>query len=475
MKPGKYLVLLGSAVIVACGGGGSGTMAGIDGGGAFPPVATSIVSQGAITGFGSIVVNGVRYDTSSTDFTIDGEPGSESDLAVGHVVLVRGTIDDDGLTGTAESVVYDELVEGPVEAIDLASATLVVLGQTVITNGDTSYEDEISPRSLDGLAVDDIVEVSGYRNAGGDVVATRIELEDGVGDFETTGIVQNLDAGAMTFQIGSLVVDYGQAMLEDFPSGGPENGLLVEAEGRGLGESGELIATVVEFRGNDIDIDDADEVEVEGLITRFVSISDFDVNGVPVTTNGSTEYENGTSSDLAVDVKVEVEGTLNASGTLVAEEVDFRPEGSIRLGGLVQDVQSARVTMLGIDISVDQSTELEDESELDLPAFNLGDVAVGDYLEVRAYADGSALIATRLERDDDPGSVFVRGLVEAVAEPEFVIAGVTVTTSAATEFGSDGGDLTATGFFSQAEGRVVQADGMFQGGILQAEKVEFED
>ena len=174
MNPGKVLVVLGSALIAACGGGASGTVAGIDGGGALPPMATGVTSQGPITGFGSIIVNGVRYDTSGATFTIDGVAGTEADLAVGQIVTVQGTLNSNGTTGVANTVLFDDAVEGPIESIDLGTSSMVVLGQTVIINGDTSFEDDISPRSLDGLSPGDVVEVSGYRNSSDEVVATRI-------------------------------------------------------------------------------------------------------------------------------------------------------------------------------------------------------------------------------------------------------------------------------------------------------------
>ena len=474
MKARKALLFLGTAAITACGGGGN-QVAGIDGGGAPAPVVIDITSQGTITGFGSVIVNGVRYDTSSASFTIDGQPGTESDLTVGQVIVVKGTLNQDGTTGTADSVAFDDAVEGPIESIDVPNNSMVVLGQTVFVNGDTSYEDDINPADLTGLSVGDVVEVSGYLDANGDIVATYVELEDMSSGFEVTGIAQNVDTTAMTLTIGALVVDYSGAMVEDFPNGMPENDQLVEAEGTTLGAGGELIATELEFKGNDVEFDDGDDVEIEGLITRFASATDFDVNGIPVTTTGSTQYEGGTSADLALNVKVEVEGEANASGVIVADKVEFEQEGELEIAGLVEDVQSDRLTVLGIEILVNIQTEFKDETSQQIQNFDIGDVNVGDYVETRAYDDMGSITATRLERDEDPGEVELRGIAENVADPNFTILGVTVQTNANTDFEENDLPILRDDFFNRAPGSLVEAKGQLQGGIIIADEVELED
>lgn len=478
MKALKAILGLGSAILVACGGSGDGSVAGIDGGGAFPPVATSVTSVGRITGFGSVIVNGVRYDTSGAEFVINGTAGSQTDLAVGQVVVVQGTISDDGATGSADTVTFDDLVEGPIESIDLAEQTMIVLGQRIITNLDTVFEDDISPTGLEGLSVGNTVEISGFRNSNGDIVASYVDLEDSPDEFEVTGIAANVDTASMTFSIQDLVIDYSAAMVNDFPGGAPEDGQLVEAEGMNLGAQGELLATEIEFKGNDFSFDDDDDVEVEGLITRFVSDTDFDVSGIPVTTTSSTEFEDGSRADLALDRKVEVEGSVNAAGILVAEEIEFKREGVIRIGGLVEDVQADNLTVLGLQVFTNVGTEFDDDSDLDIESFDLGDVNVGDYVEIRAFDDSanSRLVATRLERDDDEDEVFLRGVVESVNDPEFAILGVTIQTNAGTEFqAEDDSVISAGAFFGQALGRVVEADGVLSGGVIIADEVELED
>lgn len=467
-----YLVsMLTAALAIAGCGGGSETVAGIDARGNLPP--TAVAAQGAITGFGSVIVNGVTYDTSSASFTIDGTVGAQSDLAVGDVVVLLGTVESDGTSPTALSVTFDDAVQGPITAIDPVAQTLTVLGQTVRIDAETSFDDGISPRNLDGLSVDDVVEVSGFFLADGSISATRIEPKPAGDELELTGIVNN-QVGT-TFEINGFVVDFGSAMLQDFPGGTPEDGQRVEAKGDGLGGLGQLIATRVQFKGSDFG-DDGVHVELEGFVTRFASLTDFDVEGVPVTTNAQTIYENGTSIDVALNRKLEVEGEINAAGLLVATKVEIKASGFIRVDALVEDVQASQITVLGIVFGINASTRFEDKSAADLEIFNLSHVVVGDFVEIRGFDGTGGLVATRLEREDFDGEVALRGFIDSVNEPQFTILGVTSTTDGLTEYSNlSGMPILAGEFFAQANGRLVEVTGTLNGGSIDAGQVEFEN
>ena len=475
-----------AALTAACGGSSGGTSSNPAGAGTAAPAPA--VAFGAISGFGSIIVNGVRFDTSAATFEIDDVPGSEDDLDVGHVVLVRGTLDPNGTTGTAMSVEFDDNVEGPIQtgSIDVAAGTLIVLGQTVRTNADTSFDDSIPGQALAGLADGDVVEVSGYVDADGNILATRIELKNpGPGDdFEVTGIVSNHDAGAMTFMINALVVDYSSAVLEDFPGGTIDDGDLVEVEGLMINQAGDLIATEVEFEDDHVAGNDDDHVEIEGLITRFNDATDFDVSGFPVTTNNGTEFEGGVAGDLGLDVKVEVEGRLNANGVLVAREVDFRRDSVVEIEGLVDSVDAASgtVTVLGIPIHVDLLTRMEDDRD-DVEPFGLGNIVAGDFIAVRGSEDPNApgeVLAARLERDDGMiDETVLQGFVESVAEPSITILGVTIDTSGvAPQNFEDESDMPigSAGFFGRPpDGELVKVEGTeVADTMIVADEVEFE-
>lgn len=478
------LVGLLSLLLAACGGGSSSSplVAGIDGTGARTPVA--VVSTGTVTGFGSVIVNGVHYDTSATSFTIDGQPGSQSDLDVGDVVVVKGELDeDDSSRGTATSVTFDDLVEGPISAIDTTAGTLTVLGQLVRINADTSFDDSIQPASIDGLAVGDIVEVSGFVGTDASIAATRIEPKPASTELELTGVVEDLDVVNSRFSIRSQIIDYSMAMLNDFDDGTIDEGELVEVKaGPVLGPDDELVATRIEFRGNDVEGEDGDRAEIEGFISRFVDITDFDVAGFPVTTNGSPTIEGGVAGDLGIDVKVEVEGSLSG-GVLRATKIDVRQSNSVRVAANVDSIDYAddSFVVLGITVRVDPKTRLEDKGPQDIEDFSLSDLLVDDYVEVRGAelpAGSGEILAGLLERDDDEPDVELRGFVDAgtVVDPSFSVLGVTITTNGSTVFRDSSGSVIPAGsFFAAAEGRLVDIEGLEVGDrAVTATEVELE-
>lgn len=480
--PSLCLTLL----VAACSGGGGSN----DGGGGpiiNPPPSNGIVRTGMVVGpissFGSVVVNGIHYETDGAVITIDGMPGTQADLRVGQVVRVVAELEDGATTGTASSVDFDDNVEGPITSIDLAASRFVVLGQTVLVGASTSFDDDITPHSLEGLVVGDFVEVSGLVMADGSIDATRIEKEAAGGEFEVHGIVSAHDSANLRFNLNDLVVDYSGAQLDDFPGGAIADGQPVEAKGTTLDGNGALVATRVEFEGNQVTGEEDDFAEIEGHITRFASATDFDVAGVPVTTNASTQFEDGTAADLGLNVKVEVEGVFDASGRLVAEEVDIRLGGDIEVAGIIDSIDAANgsIAVLGIPVDTDALTRFEDKSDARISPLTIADLSVGDYVELRGAESPTAsgrVLAAIFERDDVDTESEVQGFVTAVSAPTLTILGVTIQTDGSTEF-EDAADLpiTQAEFFSRvAAGALIKAQGVATSATtILADEVELED
>lgn len=476
-----FLFLAGA--LVACGGGsgGGGSSAGIDRTGV-------TIAAGPVTGFGSIIVNGVRYDTSSATFTIDDNPGGQDDLSVGDVVVLRGTLNADLTTGTATSVIYDAAVEGPVEEIDSTGSRLVVMGQTVLATPDTSFDDSIPGGVLSGLNAGDVVEVSGLVQATGEISATRIEAKPAGGEFEVRGPVASLTA--TTFMLANLLVDYSIAQLRDLPAGGLAEGQLVEVKGTNYTPPSPpgtpapvLVASTVEGKMAGFGGVAGDRLEIEGFITRFGSATDFDVSGQRVTTNAATVYTGGigaSAADLGVNVKVEIKGQLNSAGSLVASRVDIRRAKAVRIFAALDSVDTAndRFILLGIEVRTDVLTRFEDKTDADVEPLRLTDLNSGEYLEVRGSEDpasSAGVIAALVERDDVDDTL-LQGFVAAVAQPSLEILGVTIETGGAVFRDIDDSPMSAQEFFAAiGPGSLVKAQGVESSAtVLTASEVELE-
>jgi hypothetical protein len=462
-------VVTATLVLTAC-GGGSDNVAGIDRTGS--PV---IASYGTVTAFGSVVVNGVHYDTSQTTFVIDGDSGTQADLAIGDVVLVHGTLNSGGTTGVATTVRFDNNVEGPITWIDTAANTFVALGQLARVSADTSFDVGIQPAALSGLAVGDVVEVSGLVQGDESIRATRIERRPaGGGTFEVTGVVVGTQMALRTFFVGALFVNYSVAVVSGVAGGVVANGQRVRVKGT-FGANSVLVASRVDYLSDTLGGASGERREVEGVITRFVSATDFSVAGFSVTTTAQTSYEGGTAADLGLNVKVEAEGTLNGSGQLVATKIEVRHSAPVRLVANVDsvDIAANSFVALGVSVKVDALTRLEDQSSQQAQPFSLANLVAGDTVEVRGTespAGSGQLLATLVERESSQQETEVQGFVQSVAPPLFVILGVQITTNAGTQFEG------VSGVAQVVVGDLVKVGGQKLGDrALRANEVEVDD
>lgn len=294
----------------ACSGGGGGSIGGGIGG-------TSSV-LGAISGFGSVIVSGIEFDTDTATVIIDGSPAPVSDLKLGMVATVRGTVAPGGKRGVAESVISDDLAQGPIERIDVAAGTFTVLEQQVVSDASTVFD----PVPLDRLAVGDVVQLSGFLDAQGRIRATRVERRPVGVEIEVKGTIHDLDAAASTFRINALLVAFAGALVEGAPDG-LRDGLFVDVEGEGPPVGGIFTAIGVDVLDPTLMADPGDGLKVEGFVTEVVSDSEFVVNGQRVRIDAATRFENGDASDVALDTEVDVTGVAEGGGALLASEVEL--------------------------------------------------------------------------------------------------------------------------------------------------------
>lgn len=399
---------LATATLVACGGGSGGSSSN---------GSASISSVGTITGFGSIFVNGIEYETGNASYRVDDEDQfDDSSLAVGMKVRVKGTVNADGVSGTATSVLYDDDVEGPIDTgsltvVDAATKTFTIFGllvkvdviQTVFDNGVT----------FDTLTEGQKLEISGYFD-GSQVIATRIEKQNDLdSEFEVKGTVAGYDGSTITLTLqngasaGPFTIGSG-AMLNI-----PANPVGQFVEIKLADQAGNLIAIKIETDDKDLLDDDEDDVSIRGVLIDDGN-GGFLVNGVPFSVSDNTDHKPDSLKDsLMAGMEVKVEGHMQG-GVLIADEVE-KEDGEIKIEARVLDVSLSTakkgiVTLdLGnsqsLDVHSDNSTLFEDVSSSDSngdESFNLDELAIGmDFVEIEAYLnDNDDLVATSIERDD---------------------------------------------------------------------------
>lgn len=494
-------IILPLIFLTACGGGGSSSSSVAENLQAATATTTTesvLVKRGPVSGFGSVFVNGERFETDSdTEFRKGDDVSSESALRIGMIVKVRSRKKNSAGEWIAENIEFDEDVKGPLDEIN--GNVLIVVGQTVNVTDDTRLDDGLT---LGDLVPGDILEVSGHRVANDEIDALFIErkLFGEVNKYEVLGQVRDHDPEAMRFRIGGLSVNYALAELDDL-DGGISNDLLVEVEDENKAYvAGSKILDATEVEGenrfefadddaNDID-EDADEFEIEGVISEIVDANSFRLAELLVSHDAGTEFLFGDALDLAVGTKVQVDGDMTAGG-LHARKIKFQ-DNSARVAGRVNSVVGSVVTVMGIPVDVViGTTELEDDRD-DVEPFGLADIVAGeDFVEVRGAQFGNRIRASELERDDDNDDSELRGTVDAFDETAATVTlfGHLLITDSATQYRDDDDDdgmedgveavLTAQEFFARLHENqtIVQAkwDGVVADLLLPVRELSLED
>jgi hypothetical protein len=476
-------LLLSILIQGGCGGGdGDGALAGGGIGG------TGITS-GTVTGFGSVFVNGIEFETSGSAFDIDDDAAAtENDLAIGMVVTVTGSVSEDGLSGSAERIDYDDVVEGPVAAApvedaDMVTKTFTVLGVAVIADRNTTV---FANTDYGSLAMDDVVEVSGYFGAAGVLRATRIEktgvLAAGT-QVETRGTVTGFN-GIDTFSLGALTVVFdGTTKFEDLP-GSVVDGQYVEVRGTFTAPAS-ILATRIE-REDEGFADEVDHISLEGIVTDFNGIGDFRVSGQAVAASGATRFEPaGLANTLGEGDRVEVEGNI-IGGILQASEIDQRG-GDLEIDGMVTGKNLAAGTLSievvpGQPLTVNSDTQTLFDDERDgMENCTLASIVTNDELAIIGYLNtlgdlvASHVTCDNLEAYELRGPVDVPPTDGDSTSGSLSILGVTILTDDRTEF-EDESEATLSGqeFFDRvSDGDLVEfEDEVPTDGI--ADEVEFE-
>ena len=460
------LACLVACMLPGCGGVGQ------DGTGAVPDTQAT----GVVTGFGSVIVDGVRFDISGADIATDGTSGrTQADLRVGMVVTVSGTLGANGTSGSATKVVYESLLRG---ALDSApdSTGFLVLGQRVGIDSTTLFE---GVESLADLNSGDPVQVSGFHEANG-FRATWVRLEAGAVARHLTGFITAVNVNPNVVRLLGLDVNIGGAELVGVSPNSLANGQLVRVVLQAAPSNGTAVATRLVLLSDGL-AGPLRRMLLHSLVRQWdPAAGTFLMNRQAVRIDGSTQFDGGTLTDIGNGARIGAIGTRGSDGVLVAERVQiYRPaiDGYVRGVVASVDVPARRFSVAvapGVQVQVQARTLLSDRT-LAGGGLALAELAPGNKVLALGWVNGAGIDAGLVQRLPliTLGSG-IGGHAANIVGNTFTIFGTLVTTNnITTQFFDPQGQLqNQAQFFATLQAdHVVRAEGALIGATLAATSV----
>lgn len=309
--------------------------------------ADGIGGSGVVRYFGSVVIDGVHYQTEDAVIRINGRPAAEAGLKVGYHVSFRADAD----TLAAWSVDYYDTVAGVLESVhildaELQQAALMVMGQRVEVDADTWLHGV----TLDTLEPGMFLAVSADRTPDGKLLATSV---DSVVRPENV-LSGPIDAiRGTSIRMGDITID--AALIGLSP-----NGVTLAA--------GEWIHALGSY-------------EADGTLyaTRLVRQADRNLRSMPALLEGALRRDAGrwwirehaltipddVAARLLPGLRASVSGTLASTGQLFARDIWTDQRRFYRLDGLIEalDPATSTLTVGGTRVLLDRRTSFRDDRD----------------------------------------------------------------------------------------------------------------
>jgi hypothetical protein len=408
------------------------------------------VATGTIIGFGSVIVNGVRFTRKGglpdnrikLGFENNSSAGEEN-LRVGMIVKVTGTIDAATDTGEYESIEFQPEIRGPLDAngVDTTKGMLTVMGRKIQIDTNTNFENIRDLTEINSELQAERhpeLEISGnLDNTTGILHATRVarkaddfsEVPDKI--VQIKGKIWNANAADGSFTIDSVTVKLDAAALgANTVRADIADGAIFEVKGK---LDGTVITAINAEKKAAVDAVMNSVVCIKGTATGGIDDKTFTINGpngaITVNTTAAS-FQNGdasaTSAIAAAGASLEVEGILQPDGSIAASRVYTETEKSVKLEGNALagafNSSAGTLTLNGIQMDITATTRLVANKGM---ALDLAKIAAGDHLQVVGLFDGKTgkVKASQVQVTTASTDTFIQGPVTAAAAPKLTLIG----------------------------------------------------
>jgi hypothetical protein len=375
----RHWMVLAASALTGCGGGGGATAASAPGTGG-----TGIYAQGSISGFGSVILNGVKFDDTAAEVWLDGVRLRSSDLRLGMVAAIQGERGADLTLGTASHIDVWSIAQGLVTQGAVTpgvAGQFTVSGMTVQTDSHTVFDGVSAPAQL---TPGQRVAVWGLQTGadGSTWNATRVAVVTGT-PVVSSGLVSG--TSAQFFLNGWRLTGTLASTLSA--------GQLARVQGTLLSpDSTDLTVTGVKSLESLASVQPEGEIEIEGFVTTPLLNGRFMLGAMTV--DASTATYLPTTFVLTVGARVEVYGRWQ-SGVLKAREVEFEDEQTLNEVEITAVIES--FTSLADFVVRDQRC---DATNAIISHGTATDVRLGVSVKVQGTKNGDVLMVTVLELED---------------------------------------------------------------------------
>ena len=432
------LLVATTGLLVACGGGGSSDSHSSDDSWSTNPAGAATFSgaaaayQGSISGLGSIIVNGVRFETTdavvydSDDFSTlyDNSTSTfSSPLALGMTVALFGDVDDAQSLGRAARIRVVGGVRGTMSAVDTTALTLTLPTQIIKLSTATTYggtSDGTSTGSaitnltqLAALSNNPLLTVYGLPQTDGSFLATRVVVTNAsthAMDVAVRGTITAISNGNYTIKTdasNSITVSCNSCTIQ--PTGNtPVVGDAVRALATDINQwsSPTLTATrlqlvnasyLTSFQGSP---NTATYAKIKGVAildgSRWL-VGGVEVSDAPLTAGTLYEVKGTWSGSVLTATRVEVEGQRSFTDNYGSSRTY-----SNEFYGAVSNVIGSNFTVQGVNVNA---------SSAYFPYGSTASLSSGAFVEVKGGYVNGTLNATKVEIKSASGSNASNGRV----------------------------------------------------------------
>ncbi len=424
------------AALSGCGGGGGSV--GIDGSGYRPDSSLSDTTvSGSINGFGSVIINGVHYNTDDADVYVKGQLVDELQLSVGDYVTLVGKPTTPG-EGVAYEIHYQPRVSGKIGWIDVDLQQFGMLNQTIQIDSDTVFAGSIQPKSVFGLGVGSTVRVSGVTEANGVIRATGIKTIESE-SVEIGGLISSVDDQKGTVVVQGVTIDVSDML--SFESLKVGKNITVT----GIQSPDGVQAQDVDFSMDFGKLRKFERNQIDGYVEKRIDDTHFLLQGFVVIIQSDTQFKRGTVEDITENQKVRIRGRISGEKSFVATSVELLRQSDVQIYGNIEEItetseQSRRaegiIRVSGKDFVISSSTVMQKSRDR---YFNFNDFRIGDKVYISARSLNDSNVATRVSvqtQSEDFKKIPLQGFVEQVTEgtDEFFVNDIKVITSEHTKY-----------------------------------------